>query len=77
MKLYNIQVSAYAGYKANERPLDFTFKKKKHLIKNIIQQTYEKNVSGGLIRRFTVKTDEGIIFKLCYNEKQDQWFIED
>ena len=77
MKLYDIQVNSYAGYKADERPLDFTFEGKKHTIKNVIHQSYEKNILGGLRRIFTVETDEGSTFKLCYDEIKDRWFMED
>ncbi len=77
MKLNSIKVSTYAGYKADERPLDFVFEGKKHKIKDIIGQTCEEDISGGLSRRYTVRTDEGLRFKLCYNENQDQWFLEE
>ena len=77
MKLYSIEVSTYAGYKADERPLDFIFEGKKHEIKDIICQTCEEDISGGLSRRYTVMTDEGLRFKLCYDENQDQWFLEE
>lgn len=77
MKLHSIKVSTYAGYKADERPLDFIFEGKKHKIKVIIDQTCEEDISGGLSRRYTVMTDEGLRFKLCYDENQAQWFLED
>ena len=77
MKLHNIQVSTYSGYKADERPLEFTFKEKKHNIKEIISQTYEEISGKGLKRRYTIKTDEGLAFKLLYDENQDQWFLEE
>ncbi len=77
MKLHSIKVSTYAGYKADERPLDFVFEGEKHEIKDIICQTCEEDISGGLSRRYTVMTDEGLRFKLCYDENQDQWFLEE
>lgn len=76
MELHDIRVSSYAGYKANERPLEFTFKGKRHKIKEIISQTYEDISGKGLKRRFTIKTDDGLTFKLFYDESQDQWFLE-
>ena len=42
MKLHHIQVSTYSGYKADERPLEFTFKEKRHKIKEILSQAYEE-----------------------------------
>ena len=76
MKLHNIQVGTYSGYKADERPLEFTFKGKRHKIKEIISQTYEKISGKGLRKRYTIKTDDGLTFKLFYDESQDRWFLE-
>ncbi|MFQ5964175.1 MAG: hypothetical protein ACE5KZ_07820 [Candidatus Scalinduaceae bacterium] len=77
MKLHTVQVNAYAGYKAEERPLSFIFKGKECIVEEIICQTYEENNIEGLKRRYTVKTDEGLVFKLHYYEDQDQWFLEE
>jgi len=76
MKLHNIQVGTYSGYKADERPLEFTFKGKRHKIKEIISQTYEEISGKGLRKRYTIKTDDGLTFKLFYDESQDRWFLE-
>ncbi len=77
MKLHNIHVSTYSGYKADERPLKFIFKGKRHIIKEIISQAYEGISGKGLRRRYTIKTDEGLTFKLFYEENQDRWFLEE
>ena len=77
MKLHDIHVSTYSGYKADERPLEFTFKEKRHKIKEIISQAYEEISGKGLRKRYTIKTDEGLTFKLFYNENQDRWFLEE
>jgi len=77
MKLHDIHVSTYSGYKADERPLEFTFKEKRHKIKEILSQAYEEISGKGLKRRYTIKTDEGLTFKLLYDENQDQWFLEE
>ena len=77
MKLHDIHVSTYSGYKADERPLEFTFKEKRHKIKEILSQAYEEISGKGLKRRYTIKTDEGLAFKLLYDENQDQWFLEE
>ncbi|MHC4453106.1 MAG: hypothetical protein ACYSWS_00235 [Planctomycetota bacterium] len=75
--MHSITVSTYAGYKADERPLDFVFEGKKYKIKDIVYQTCEEDISGGLSRRYTVITDEGLRFKLCCDENRDQWFLEE
>ena len=77
MKLHDIQVSTYSGYKADERPLRFVFKGKTHTIKEIIRQAYEEIPGKGLRRVYDIKTDEGPAFKLFYDENQDRWFLEE
>ena len=77
MIFHNVHVSTYSGYKADERPLEFTFKEKRHKIKKIISQAYEEISGKGLKRRYTIKTDEGLTFKLFYEENQDRWFLEE
>ena len=77
MKLHDIHVSTYSGYKADERPLEFTFKEKRHKIKKILSQAYEEISDKGLRKRYIIKTDEGLTFKLFYDENQDRWFLED
>jgi len=77
MNLHDIQVSTYSGYKADERPLRFVFKGKTHTIREIKNQTYEEIPGVGLRRRFDIKTDEGLAFKILYDENQDQWFLEE
>ena len=77
MKLHDIQVSTYSGYKADERPLKFIFHGKTHTINEILRQTYEEIPGRGLRKRYTIKTDEGLTCKLLYDENQDRWFLEE
>ena len=77
MKLHDVHVNTYSGYKADERPLEFTFEGKKHKINEIINQAYEEIPVKGLRRVYDIKTDEGLTFKLFYDENQDQWFLEE
>ena len=77
MIFHNVHVSTYSGYKADERPLEFTFKEKRHKIKKIISQAYEEISGKGLRRRYITKTDEGLTFKLFYDENKDRWFLEE
>ena len=77
MIFHDIRVSTYSGYKADERPLEFTFKEKKHKIKEILSQVYEEISGKGLRKRYTINTDEGLAFKLFYDENQDRWFLEE
>ncbi len=77
MKLHDIQVSSYSGYKADERPLRFVFKGKTHTIKEITNQTYEEISGKGLRRVYNIKTEEELTFKLFYDENQDRWFLKE
>lgn len=77
MKLHTIQVHTYSGYKADERPLSFIFEGKTHKIRDIRTQSYEEIPDRGRRKRFTIKTDEGLTFKILYDENQDRWFLEE
>ena len=77
MKLHDIRVSTYSGYKADERPCKFIFKGKTHTIKEITNQAYEEISGKGLRKRYTIKTDEGLTFNLFYDENQERWFLEE
>ncbi|MBI2471327.1 MAG: hypothetical protein HYV59_08815 [Planctomycetes bacterium] len=77
MKLREIQVSTYSGYKADERPISFVFKGKTHTIKEITNQVYEEVPGKVRRKRYTIKTDEGITFRLLFEENQDRWFLEE
>lgn len=77
MIFHNVHVSTYSGYKADEKPLEFTFKEKRHKIKKIISQAYEEISGEGLRKRFDIETDEGLTCKLLYDENQGRWFLEE
>lgn len=77
MKLHDIQVSTYSGYKADERPLRFVFKGEMHIIEGISYQTYEEIQDNWLRKVYDVKTDAGRTFKLSYDENQNRWFLEE
>ncbi|TVL99040.1 MAG: hypothetical protein CV087_19620 [Candidatus Brocadia sp. WS118] len=77
MPLHIIPVHAYSGYKSNERPLSFVFEGNTHKIKKIISHTYEEIPGKGRRRMYAVKTDEGLTYKLLYDENQGQWLLEE
>ena len=77
MKIHPIRVHAYSGYKADERPLKFEHEGKEHMIREIINQTYELIVGNGLRNKFTVRTEEGEICILFHEEVKGQWFLEE
>lgn len=77
MIFHNVHVSTYSGYKADEKPLEFTFKEKRHKIKKIISQAYEEISGEGLRKRFDIETDEELTLRLFYDENQGRWFLEE
>ena len=77
MKFHPIRVHTYSGYKADERPLKFEHEGKEHMIREIINQTFEEIVGNGLRNKFTVRTEEGKIFTLFHEEIKDRWFLEE
>lgn len=71
-----IKVSSYSGYKANERPLKFNYKGKTYKVKEILSSSLEQSTDGELRRRFAVKTDNGLVFNIHYDERDKLWFME-
>jgi hypothetical protein len=77
MPYEQISVECYSGYKADERPVAFTFQGQRREIAEIIDRWYE----GGLetecpaANYFKVKTTEGNVFLLRYLSHFDAWSI--
>ena len=77
MPYEQIEVECYSGYRANERPLAFTFQSRRWEVAEIIDRWYE----GGLrpnqpaLDYFKVRTTEGRVFLLRYNALFDAWAI--
>lgn len=72
-----IKVSSYSGYKADERPLKFNYKGKTYKVKEILSSSLEQRTDGELRRRFAVKTDNGLVFNIHYDERDKLWFMEE
>jgi hypothetical protein len=72
-----VQVECHSGYKANERPVAFTYQARRREVEEIIDRWYE----GGLdptrpqIDYFKVKTSNGQVFILRYLSLFDAWSI--
>lgn len=69
-----IKVGAYAGYKAEERPLGFTLEDKEYKVEEILSASLEER-AGRRVMSFRVRTKEGT-FKIYYCEKEKQWYLE-
>ena len=61
-----IYVDAYSGYKANERPRQFTLDEEIYEIAAVLDQRYEPSATY-----FKVQSTEGKTYLLRYDEKAD------
>lgn len=66
-----IHVTAYSGYKANERPRDFTVDEDLYEIVDVEDRWYEPDAMY-----FRVRTTEGKRFILRYTESEDEWTLQ-
>ena len=72
-----VRVECYSGYRANERPRAFTFRRHRREVLEIVDRWYEGNsdVSRPEINYFKVRTTEGELFLLRYLSLFDSWSI--
>lgn len=69
-----LKVECYAGYKADERPLRFTpetSNARTYEVKEVLDQWY----GVGYIC-FRVRADDGNIYILRHEEREDQWSLD-
>src|SRR5215475_10533170 len=66
-----IHVTAYSGYRANERPRDFTVDEDLHEIAAVLDQWYEPSATY-----FKVQSTEGKTYLLRYDEDNDEWTLQ-
>jgi len=65
-----IQVVAYSGYKANERPLHFVMDDRKLEVTSLIDRWY-----GEEHDYFKVLADDGKVYVLRWERGLDLWFV--
>jgi len=77
MPYESIEVECYSGYRANERPVAFTFQDRRWQVEEIIDRWYEGGVHANepALDYFKVRTSEDRIFLLRYNSLFDAWSI--
>ncbi|MBN2257674.1 MAG: hypothetical protein JW704_07605 [Anaerolineaceae bacterium] len=63
-------VQCHSGFRYADRPVSFLWESNKYKITRIIQ---EGKTEGGL--SFTVATKSDSVFRLLYDECNDQWLI--
>ena len=71
MAEYHCKVTAYSGYKVNERPLYFTVDDIRLEVRDIISRW-----AGPEKDFYKVKADDGRVYTLSWNRKSDYWIIE-
>jgi len=72
-----IQVECYSGFKANERPVAFSYQGERREITEIVDRWYEgsPDSSGPVIDYFKVRTADGNVFFLRYQSGSDAWSL--
>jgi len=70
-RLKIIHVSCYSGYKANERPVNFTVRERKLIVEKIIDRWYGPNHSY-----FKILANDKKIYLIKYDHDEDLWTLE-
>ena len=63
-----VQVVCYSGHAYAERPVSFIWEGIEHKVKQIEKEWQEPGA-----RLFQVRTEDGRLFILSYNERGDEW----
>ncbi len=70
MGLNNLKVNCYSGHTYAERPQSFEWQGTVYEVEEIEREWQEPGE-----RYFQVKTRDNKLFRLCYNETQNQWSL--
>ena len=72
-----IQVECYSGYKADERPIAFTYQGERWEIQEIVDRWYEGGLDSSkpIIDFFKIKASDGNIYLLRYQRDLDVWSL--
>lgn len=75
MSYEQILVECYSSFKANERPVAFTFHDRRWEVAEIIDRWYEGGIEATRpqVDYFKVRTTEGDVFLLRYSPVPDTW----
>jgi len=73
----DIEVECYSGFKANERPVAFTYQGQRQEIQEIVDRWYEGGLDSGrpVIDYFKVRAEDGKFYLLCYASGMDTWSL--
>ena len=70
MGLNNLKVNCYSGHAYAERPRSFEWQGVEYEVEEIERAWLEPGE-----RYFLVRTRDNKLFRLCYNETQNQWSL--
>ena len=70
MGLNNLKVNCYSGHTYAERPRSFVWEEVEYEVEEIEKAWLEPGEWY-----FQVRTRDNKLFKLCYNETEDQWSL--
>lgn len=72
-----IQVECYSGFKANERPVAFTYQGERRIIEEIVDRWYDGGLDSGrsVIDYFKVRTADGKVYLLRHQSELDAWSL--
>ena len=77
MRCRKVEVTAYAGYRGEERPVSFVLEGEKIGISEIISRWVEEGTEEKKQRRFfRVKGEDGFTYLLSYLEQTGEWDLE-
>ena len=76
-KYQAIQVECYSGFKANERPVAFTYQGERQEIQEVVDRWYHGGLysSKPVINFFKVRTADGKVYLLRYQFDSDAWSL--
>lgn len=66
-----VEVEAYSGYRADERPLRFRLGERWHTVEEVVDRWYDPDAVY-----FRVRSDDGSMYILRHLDGSDLWTLE-
>ena len=66
-----VEVVCYSGYKGDERPVRFRLDSQEYFVEELLDQWY-----GPDDVFYKVRADDGNLYILRHNEREDEWSLE-
>ncbi|HAW60338.1 MAG TPA: hypothetical protein DCW86_02555 [Actinobacteria bacterium] len=71
-----IEVEAYSGYKAEEKPRAFVFRGQFHRVCDIERVWHQEDLQGKRKVFFKVRAEDGRVYEISHYEVTGEWFLE-